>query len=185
MPASFPLIVPKAGHTRDAIEQLFHERRLKPNVTMELDSSELLKRFVVADVGIGFIARSNVEEDVRAKFLAAIQIGRCPGPPRPGTRLPQRQSSQPGRSRLHRHCRETQIHTRTGPHPEPMRKSLSMCCCSCCRCAVCPPGGANAEAYLADAGLRAPVDCYQGHRAASGFPSRTSPPPAVCRWVPP
>jgi DNA-binding transcriptional LysR family regulator len=72
--SKFPLIVPKAGHTRDAIEQLFHERRLKPNFTMELDSSELLKRFVVADVGIGFIARSNVEEDVRAKFLAAIPI---------------------------------------------------------------------------------------------------------------
>ena len=41
---------------------------------MELDSSELLKRFVAADVGIGFIARSNVEEDVRAKVLAAVPI---------------------------------------------------------------------------------------------------------------
>jgi len=70
----YPLIVPKAGHTRDAIEQLFHERRLKPNYTMELDSSELLKRFVAADVGIGFISRSNVEEDVRAKALASIPI---------------------------------------------------------------------------------------------------------------
>ncbi|MFL6442286.1 MAG: LysR family transcriptional regulator, partial [Candidatus Sulfotelmatobacter sp.] len=51
--SKFPLIVPKAGHTRDAIEQMFHEKRLKPNFTMELDSSELLKRFVAADVGIG------------------------------------------------------------------------------------------------------------------------------------
>ena len=41
---------------------------------MELDSSELLKRFVAADVGVGFIARSNVEEDVRAKALAAVPI---------------------------------------------------------------------------------------------------------------
>ncbi len=72
--SKFPLIVPKAGHTRDGIEQLFHERRLRPNFTMELDSSELLKRFVAADVGVGFIARSNVEEDVRAKVLAAIAI---------------------------------------------------------------------------------------------------------------
>src|SRR5207302_9709195 len=72
--SKFPLIVPKAGHTRDAIEQMFHEKRLKPNFTMELDSSELLKRFVAADVGIGFIARSNVEEDVRAKVLAAIPL---------------------------------------------------------------------------------------------------------------
>ncbi len=41
---------------------------------MELDSSELLKRFVAADVGIGFISRSNVEEDVRAKALTTISI---------------------------------------------------------------------------------------------------------------
>jgi DNA-binding transcriptional LysR family regulator len=41
---------------------------------MELDSSELLKRFVAADVGVGFIARSNVSEDVRAGALAAIPI---------------------------------------------------------------------------------------------------------------
>jgi DNA-binding transcriptional LysR family regulator len=53
---------------------LFHARQLKPNVSMELDSSELLKRFVAADVGVGFIARSNVAEDVRAKVLAAVPL---------------------------------------------------------------------------------------------------------------
>jgi DNA-binding transcriptional LysR family regulator len=72
--AKFPLVVPKVGHTRDALEELFHERRLKPNYTMELDSSELLKRFVAAGVGVGFIARSNIVEDVRARSLAAIAI---------------------------------------------------------------------------------------------------------------
>jgi len=41
---------------------------------MELDSSELLKRFVAADVGVGFIARSNVLEDVKAGVLAAIPM---------------------------------------------------------------------------------------------------------------
>ena len=72
--ASFPLLVPKSGHTRDSLESLFHERRLKPQISMELDSSELLKRFVAADVGVGFIARSNVAEDVRAGVLAVIPI---------------------------------------------------------------------------------------------------------------
>jgi len=72
--ARFPLIVPKAGHTRDALENLFHENKLKPRYTMELDSSELLKRFVAADAGVGFIARSNVLEDVRANALAAVTI---------------------------------------------------------------------------------------------------------------
>jgi len=72
--AKYPLVLPKAGHTRDALEELFHERRIKPNYAMELDSSELLKRFVAADVGVGFIARSNVQEDVRAGALTAIAI---------------------------------------------------------------------------------------------------------------
>jgi len=72
--AKFPLVMPKAGHTRDVLENLFHERRLKPRCAMELDSSELLKRFVAADVGVGFIARSHVAEDVRAEVLAAIPI---------------------------------------------------------------------------------------------------------------
>jgi DNA-binding transcriptional LysR family regulator len=72
--AAFPLVVPKAGHTRDALEDLFFERKLKPRYTMELDSSELLKRFVAADAGVGFIARSNVLEDIRANALVTIPI---------------------------------------------------------------------------------------------------------------
>jgi len=72
--AKFPLVMPKAGHTRDALEELFHEHKLKPQYAMELDSSELLKRFVAADVGVGFIARSNVHEDVQASVLAAIPV---------------------------------------------------------------------------------------------------------------
>jgi len=72
--AKFPLVIPKVGHTRDALENLFHEHRLKPRYAMELDSSELLKRFVAADVGVGFIARSNVLEDVQARVLAATPM---------------------------------------------------------------------------------------------------------------
>jgi LysR family transcriptional regulator, low CO2-responsive transcriptional regulator len=70
----YPLLLPKGGHTRDALEELFRERKLKPHYSMELDSSELLKRFVAADVGVGFIARSNAEEDVRAGALSVIAI---------------------------------------------------------------------------------------------------------------
>jgi LysR family transcriptional regulator, low CO2-responsive transcriptional regulator len=76
--ARFPLVLPKAGHTRDALEGLFYEQKLKPRYAMELDSSELLKRFVAADVGVGFIARSNVQEDVRANVLVAIPMSDAP-----------------------------------------------------------------------------------------------------------
>ncbi|HUK48726.1 MAG TPA: LysR family transcriptional regulator substrate-binding protein, partial [Terriglobales bacterium] len=72
--AQYPLVMPQVGHTRDALDDLFHQHKLKPRYAMELDSSELLKRFVAADVGVGFIARSHVQEDVKANVLAAIPI---------------------------------------------------------------------------------------------------------------
>jgi DNA-binding transcriptional LysR family regulator len=70
----YPLLLPKAGRTRDALDQLFGDRHIKTTVSMELDSSELLKRFVAADVGVGFIARSNVQEDILAGVLTAIPL---------------------------------------------------------------------------------------------------------------
>ncbi len=72
--AQYPLVMPKVGHTRDGLDGLFHERKLKPRYAMELDSSELLKRFVAADVGVGFIPRSHVQEDVKANVLATIPL---------------------------------------------------------------------------------------------------------------
>jgi DNA-binding transcriptional LysR family regulator len=59
--AAYPLVLPKIGHTRDALDSLFYDHHMKPNVAMELDSSELL-------------ARSNIEEDIRAKALVAITL---------------------------------------------------------------------------------------------------------------
>jgi len=70
----YPLLLPKVGRTRDALETLFHERGLKPIVSMELDSSELMKRFVAADVGVGFVPRSHVAEDLRARALAVLAV---------------------------------------------------------------------------------------------------------------
>jgi DNA-binding transcriptional LysR family regulator len=70
----YPLLLPKLGRTRDALEQLFHDRGLKPTISMELDSSELLKRFVAVAVGVGFIPRSHVAEDLKAKALVAMTL---------------------------------------------------------------------------------------------------------------
>jgi len=70
----YPLLLPKLGRTRDMLNALFQERNLRPNISMELDSSELLKRFVVANVGVGFIPYSNVAEDLQTKTLAALTI---------------------------------------------------------------------------------------------------------------
>jgi len=72
--ADLPLLLPKAGHTREAIEKLFSDRHLTPNIAMELDSSELLKRFVAAGVGAGFMSESFVKREVREGTLATLRI---------------------------------------------------------------------------------------------------------------
>lgn len=76
--AQFPLVLPKAGRTRDAIEEMFLAHQLKLTIAMELDSSELLKRFVAADVGVGFISRSHVVGDAKARLLTSLAFE---GPP--------------------------------------------------------------------------------------------------------
>ena len=72
--AKYPLVLPKLGRTREAIDDVFQEAQLKQHVSMELDSSELLKRFVAADVGVGFVARSNISDEVRAGTLVALSF---------------------------------------------------------------------------------------------------------------
>jgi DNA-binding transcriptional LysR family regulator len=76
--ANYPLLLPKSGRTRESIDELFGARNLSMDISMELDSSEVLKRFVAAGVGIGFTAKSNVTEDVRAGVLASIPIAGAP-----------------------------------------------------------------------------------------------------------
>jgi DNA-binding transcriptional LysR family regulator len=76
--ACYPLLFPKVGRTREALEELFAEHRLKPTVSMELESSELLKRFVAANVGIGFIARLNVLREVGARELVSVPLAGRP-----------------------------------------------------------------------------------------------------------
>jgi DNA-binding transcriptional LysR family regulator len=72
--AKYPLVLPKLGRTREAIDDVFDDAGLKQNVSMELDSSELLKRFVAANVGVGFVARSNISDEVRAGTLVALSF---------------------------------------------------------------------------------------------------------------
>jgi DNA-binding transcriptional LysR family regulator len=72
--AKYPLLVPKFGKTREAIEDMFSSRNLPTTMSMELDSSELLKRFVAADVGVGFIGESTVQQEVEAGALVVLKI---------------------------------------------------------------------------------------------------------------
>jgi DNA-binding transcriptional LysR family regulator len=72
--ARHPLLLPKQGRQREQIDLLFSLRELKPNIGMELDSSELLKRFVAAGMGIGFAPKSTIAADVEAGNLKVLPI---------------------------------------------------------------------------------------------------------------
>jgi DNA-binding transcriptional LysR family regulator len=48
------------------------------SVSMELDSTEMMKRFVLAGLGISFLAATHCKEEVASGQLAAISLGPDP-----------------------------------------------------------------------------------------------------------
>ena len=45
------------------------------SISMELDSTEMIKRFVMADLGLSFLAASHCKEEIAAGKLAAVSLG--------------------------------------------------------------------------------------------------------------
>jgi DNA-binding transcriptional LysR family regulator len=44
------------------------------NISMELDSTEMIKRFVMANLGVSFLAASHCREEVSENKLAAVPL---------------------------------------------------------------------------------------------------------------
>jgi DNA-binding transcriptional LysR family regulator len=68
------LLLPKQGRQRELIEDLFRSYEVNPRVAMEVESSELLKRLIVAGLGLGFLPRSNVAIDEKAGTLQVLKL---------------------------------------------------------------------------------------------------------------
>jgi DNA-binding transcriptional LysR family regulator len=45
------------------------------HISMELDSTEMIKRFVMAGLGYSFLAASNCHEEIAAGKLSAVSLG--------------------------------------------------------------------------------------------------------------
>lgn len=71
----FPLLLPRAGKTRARLNAWLELVEDDINVSMELDSSEMMKRFVRAGLGLTFLAASNCQEEVASGQAAAISLG--------------------------------------------------------------------------------------------------------------
>lgn len=66
------LLVPKSGRRREHLDYLFAQNDLRPKIAMELDSYELLKRLIIAGMGIGFLPRINILSELRAGILHTV-----------------------------------------------------------------------------------------------------------------
>jgi DNA-binding transcriptional LysR family regulator len=71
---AYPLLLPQTGMTRSRLNTWFESVEDELRVSMELDSSETMKRFAIAGLGISFLAASNCVEEVKAGTLATIPL---------------------------------------------------------------------------------------------------------------
>jgi DNA-binding transcriptional LysR family regulator len=73
-----PLLLPKTGVTRTRLNAWFEAVESELQISMELDSTEMIKRFVMAGLGSSFVAVSHCQEEVEARKLAAIPLAPDP-----------------------------------------------------------------------------------------------------------
>ncbi len=76
--ANEDLLMPKGGHTRSRINEYLNVRERDLRISMELESSEMMKRFTEADMGITFMALTHAQEEIRKGKLCAIRLHPLP-----------------------------------------------------------------------------------------------------------
>ncbi len=69
------ILLPKTGTTRARLNVWLDSVQDELNVSMELDSTEMIKRFVMANLGVSFLAASHCREEVAAGKLASVPLG--------------------------------------------------------------------------------------------------------------
>jgi DNA-binding transcriptional LysR family regulator len=68
------LVLPKYGRTRARLNEWLEAVEDDIRISMELDSAEMMKRFVIAGIGIAFMAVSNCSEEVKANKIKTIPL---------------------------------------------------------------------------------------------------------------
>jgi DNA-binding transcriptional LysR family regulator len=71
----YPLLLPTSGTTRARLNVWLEPVEDRVQVSMELDSTEMMKRFTMAGLGLSFLAASNCREEVAAGKLRALPLG--------------------------------------------------------------------------------------------------------------
>jgi DNA-binding transcriptional LysR family regulator len=69
-----PLLMPKTGTTRSRLNEWLDPVEDEMTISMELDSTEMIKRFVIAELGVSFLAASLCAEEIDSKRLSAVPL---------------------------------------------------------------------------------------------------------------
>lgn len=70
----FFLVLPKYGKTRTRLNEWLEPVEDDVRISMELDSTEMMKHFVIAGLGLSFVAESNCRVEIAAGKLKAIPL---------------------------------------------------------------------------------------------------------------
>lgn len=70
----FYLVLPKYGKTRTRLNEWLEPVEDDVRISMELDSTEMMKHFVIAGMGISFVAMSNCQEEIAAGKMKALPL---------------------------------------------------------------------------------------------------------------
>ena len=76
--AKFPLLLPKQGRTRSRIDEYLEDFEDDLTISMELESSEMVKQFIRAGLGVGFMAVTHAHEEIRHGELVAVRLEPLP-----------------------------------------------------------------------------------------------------------
>jgi len=72
-----PLLIREEGSaTRQVTERALREAGITAQPSMELDHTETIKRAVLAGLGIAFVSRYAIEDEVRARRLRVVAVER-------------------------------------------------------------------------------------------------------------
>lgn len=69
------VLLPKSGTTRARLNVWAETVEDELQISMELDSTEMIKRFVMAGLGVSFLAASNCAEEISGGRMAAVSLG--------------------------------------------------------------------------------------------------------------
>lgn len=72
------LLLPKGGRTRTRINEFLEDYEDDLKISMELESSEMMKQFIAADLGVGFVAMSHAREELASGELVALRLEPLP-----------------------------------------------------------------------------------------------------------